>query len=152
MNWIANTRYLTKFGVALLLFTGLLSAGEKNLLHCFYFTPLDGATPADWQAFYKATDELPAKVPGLTHVWVGKLLHPSYAIAGDSDAMAKLHAGGKDVPGKLNLQYREYGVCMEMENAAVLKTYADSAAHKDWLAIYEKVRKPGTSTFDLPGQ
>ena len=137
---------------ALLLSAGLLSAGEKDFMHCFYFTPLAGATNADWQAFYKATDQLPGKVPGITRVWYGKLLRPSFVLSADSDAMKKLRTGDKDVPGKLNTRQRQYGVCMEMTNSGTLKTYAESAAHKSWLETYEKVREEGTSTFDLVGQ
>jgi len=28
-------------------------AGEKGLMHCFYFTPVASATQADWQGFFK---------------------------------------------------------------------------------------------------
>ncbi len=145
-------RILGLCGLMLLLCAGSVLGGEKKLMHCFYFTPMEHATPADWQAFYKATDELPSKIPGLTHVWAGKLMRPGYIITGDPDAMAKLRAGNKDVPGKLNVNYRDYGVCMEMENADVLKAYSASPAHKNWQALYEKVRQPGTSSFDISGQ
>jgi len=44
-------------------------AGEKKLMHCFAFTAVEGATQADWDAFYKATDEIPKKIKGVSHVW-----------------------------------------------------------------------------------
>lgn len=53
--------------------SGIASAGEKALLHCFFFTPIAAATDADWEAYYLATDELPSKIEGLNKVWVGNL-------------------------------------------------------------------------------
>lgn len=143
---------VTLSAVALLLFSSLLSAGEKKLMHCFYFTPLEGATDADWQAFYTATDELPGKVPGLTHIWYGKLPRAVAVFYPDTEAVNKLRAGDKDVPGKVNIRVRRYGVCMEMNGLETLKTYAASPAHKAWEEAYFKVRQEGTSTFDILGQ
>ena len=41
-----------------LLFSALAAhAGEKTVMHCFAWTPVKEATPADWEAFYKASDE-----------------------------------------------------------------------------------------------
>jgi hypothetical protein len=115
-----------------LLFTGAVHAGEKGLMHCFAFTPLLGATDADWDAFYKATDELPDKVDGLQKVWVGKL----------------------NTPRKLdpNMDAREYGVCMLLDGPDALKTYDEHPAHAAWIEVYSKVRVPGTTTFDIVGQ
>lgn len=116
--------------VAGLLFAGAAPAGEKKLMHCFAFTAVEGATAADWNAFYKATDELPKKIKGLTRVWYGKLQSP-------------LRTGGAT---------RQYGVCMEMENAEVRKKYGDDPAHAAWDEAYSKVRVEGTTTFDILGQ
>ena len=74
-NWITVSRVLICLA-ALALATGSLSAAEKKLMHCFTFTPVEEATAADWDAFYKATDELPGKIPGLSRVWHGKLVRP----------------------------------------------------------------------------
>jgi hypothetical protein len=115
-----------------LLFAGVLSAGEKGLMHCFAFTPVATATEADWNAFYKATDELPSKIKGLQKVWVGKLRAP-----------VKLSA---------TAGAREYGVCMLLDDVAALKAYDDHPAHDAWVEVYSKVRQPGTSTFDIIGQ
>jgi hypothetical protein len=52
---------------------------------------------------FKATDELPGKIPR-KRVWYGKLT--------------------------TRLNNRQWGVCMEMNNAATLKSYADSPAHE----------------------
>jgi Stress responsive A/B Barrel Domain len=116
----------------LLLFSSAVHAGEKGLMHCFAFTPLPGATDADWDAFYKATDELPGKIEGLQKVWAGKLRTPQ-----------KLNA---------NMDAREYGVCMLMDGPDALKVYDDHPAHAAWVEVYSKVRVPGTTTFDVIGQ
>ncbi len=105
-------------------------AGEKKLMHCFAFTAVEGATQADWDAFYKATDDLPKNMKGISHVWYGKLARP-------------LSVGGAT---------RQYGVCMEMDNADVRKNYGTDPAHKVWDAAYSKVRVAGTTTFDILGQ
>lgn len=120
------SRLILGFAGALLL-AGSAMAGEKGLMHCFYFTPLQGATQADWQAFFKVTDELPGKIPGVKRVWYGKL---DYALPNN----------------------RQWGVCMEMNNAATLKSYADSPAHANWEKAYFKVRVEGTTTADFAGQ
>ena len=48
----------------LVLSGGAVWAGEKKLMHCFAFSPIESATDADWQAFFKATDAIPSKIPG----------------------------------------------------------------------------------------
>ena len=116
--------------LCLFVFTGVLSAGEKKLMHCFAFTVIEEATNADWQAFYKATDELPGNIPGLSKVWYGKLRRP-------------LRVGETT---------RQFGVCMEMDDADALNAYADHPAHKEWVEVYTKVRQPGTTTIDILGQ
>ena len=116
-----------------LAFSGLASAGEKALMHCFFFTPIAEASEADWDAFYRATEELPSKIEGLDRVWVGKL--------------RKRPAVSQQV--KLG---REYGACMELDDEAVLERYAVHPAHDAWVKIYEKVRVAGTTTFDILGQ
>lgn len=105
-------------------------AGEKKLMHCFAFTVIDTATPADWDAFYKATDEIPKKIKGVSHVWYGKLASPLS------------HNGAK----------RTFGVCMEMDNAAARKAYGDDPYHKTWTDAYDKVHVDGTTTYDILGQ
>jgi hypothetical protein len=116
----------------LLLFTAGVQAGEKGLMHCFAFAPLPSAAEADWEAFFKATDELPGKIEGLQKVWAGKLRTPE-----------KMNP---------NTSAREYGVCMLMDGPDVLKAYEDHPAHTAWVEIYSKVREPGSTTFDIIGQ
>jgi|SRR6266576_953039 antibiotic biosynthesis monooxygenase (ABM) superfamily enzyme len=126
MRKLTHVTRLAFFAAGLFLFTGMAAAGEKKLMHCFAFTPVESATPAQWKAFYDATDQLPKKVPGISHVWYGKL--------------------------RRNLDTRKYGVCMEMANEDTLKVYTDHPFHKQWVDVYSKVREEGTTTFDILGQ
>ncbi|MDA1312267.1 MAG: Dabb family protein [Acidobacteria bacterium] len=112
-----------------------LKAGEKKLMHCFYFTEIAEATDADWEAFKKATAELPDKIPGLNKVWLGKLRRPFNAFNSSGD---------KSV--------RQSGVCMELDDQDALGVYSDHPAHAEWLALYEKVRVRGTTTIDILGE
>lgn len=116
----------------LLLFSSAVRAGEKGLMHCFAFAPLPGATEADWEAFFKATDELPGKIEGLQKVWAGKLMAPR-KLSPDASA-------------------REYGVCMLLDDRDALNVYAEHPAHAAWVEVYVKVREEGSTTFDIIGQ
>ncbi len=142
----------TRWLAFLWLWSGLAWAGEKKLMHCFVFTPVETASEADWQAFFKATDELPKKIPGLHRVWYGKLLKPLAIFTTDAETRKKLASGEKQPTGPVQRLVREWGVCMEMENEAALMVYADHPAHKEWEKVYFKVRQPGTTTFDIVGQ
>ena len=113
----------------MLLASTALAGGEK-LMHCFAFTAVKEATQADWDAFYKATDEIPKKIKGVSQVWYGKLQRP-------------LNEGG---------EVRQYGVCREMDNAEARRNYGNDPYHKIWTDAYSKVRVEGTTTFDILGQ
>jgi hypothetical protein len=116
--------------LAALLLANAAPAGEKKLMHCFAFTPLKSATQADWAAFYKATDDLPKKIKGVSRVWYGKLARPF-----EAEGMS-----------------RSYGVCMEMTDQAARVGYGADPAHAEWTKIYSKVRDEPTTTFDILGQ
>lgn len=135
----------------LVLFTAASSAAEKKLMHCFYFTPIESASQADWDAFHKATEALPGKIPGLTRIWHGKLMRPATQFNTDAETRKKLQAGEQKAAGPVTARVRTHGVCMEMDNEAALKTYAGHPAHGEWDSLYQKVRQPGTMTFDLVG-
>lgn len=106
---------------------------DGGLMHCFAFSPIADASEADWKAFYKATKELPGKVDGLNSAWAGKLRRPMRQYGSD---------GGEPT-------LREYGVCMEMRDQAALASYAEHAAHTEWVKVYSKVRIAGTLTYDI---
>lgn len=131
-----------------------LAAAETGVMHCFAFTPLEGATQADWDAFYKATNALPQKIKGLKQVWVGKLARPlnvpSLNIQ-DPEARKKMMADGKGT-ADFTMNRREYGACMWFADEAAFKAYGGDPAHKEWEAVYSKVRRPGTTTYQILAQ
>ncbi len=103
---------------------------QKTLMHVFAYTPVDGATQADFAAFNKATADMVGAIPGFRKVWVGKLRRPLEQ--GDSE--------------------REYGVAMEFDDEAALDVYANHQAHTDWIKVYDRVRVPHTTTIDILGE
>ena len=103
---------------------------QKTLMHVFAYTPVAGATQADFDAFRKATADMVGKIPGLRKAWVGKLRRP--LTVGDS--------------------MREYGVAMEFDDEAALDVYATHPAHTEWVKVYDRVRVPGTTTVDILGE
>ncbi|MEJ5367749.1 MAG: hypothetical protein WHT08_05470 [Bryobacteraceae bacterium] len=139
--------------VVLLAVSSTLAFGQqRTLMHCFTFTEIPEATAADWEAFKKATDELPSKIAGLKRVWHGKLARPLGLLqtAGplDADNQKKLREG-ETVPAQVKMVRRQYGVCMEFDGPDALKAYAKDPAHDAWMKLYEKVRVAGTTTFDI---
>ena len=113
---------------------------------------IDAATPAEWDAFTKATKALPGKIPGMTHVWLGKLSRPMGLVTPDAAAPAddvkKLRAG-ETVSVPVKMLRRQAGVCMEFSSAEALASYAKLPAHDEWMKTYEKVRVAGTTTIDI---
>ena len=139
---------------AVLLICGAARAGDKTVMHCFAWTPVPEATPADWEAFYKASDALPKKIKGIVRVWYGKLVTPlSQAQLGqvDRDTFRK-YQNGESVTVPITRVQRGYGMCMEMRNAEVLKAYDADPYHKVWTDAYAKVRVEGTTTFNIAGR
>jgi hypothetical protein len=135
--------------VAILMLATGLAAADKKLVHCFYFTAIDGATPADWDAFARATAALPGKIPGLLSAWQGKLVRPLTIYNVDAEARKKLAAGEEKAPATVTRAVRQNGACMVFANEAALKAYAAHPAHKEWEAVYAKVRVAGTTTLDF---
>ena len=130
------TRWIALAAGGALLFLGgcmagrLTAASEKTLMHVFAYTPLEGSTPQDYEAFKKATAEMVGQIPGLKRIWVGKLREP--------------------LP--IETRIHTYGVAMEFDNVQALDTYAKDPAHDQWVKLYEKVRKQGTTTLDILGE
>ena len=111
--------------------TGRLTASsEKTLMHVFAFTPVEGSSMQDFEAFKKATADMVGQIPGLKRVWVGKLREPL-------PVETRIHT---------------FGVAMEFDNVQALDTYAKHPAHAEWSKIYEPIRKPGTLTLDILGE
>lgn len=129
-----------------------LHAADQPVMHCFSYTVIESATPAEWDAFTKATKELPGKIPGLTHVWLGKLARPMGLLTTDAAAppeeVKKLRAG-ETVSLPVKMLRRQAAACMEFDSAAALAAYAKHPAHDTWMKTYEKVRVAGTTTIDI---
>jgi hypothetical protein len=143
---------MPKWILCLTLLTLPAFAGEKDVMHCFAFTAIDGAPDGDWQAFFQASDALPSKIPAIKRVWYGKLQNSLNVFSPDAAARKEYTGGAKSAKGEFTRLQRQWGMCMEMENEAALKGYVDNPAHKDWEKAYFKVRVPGTTTFNLLGQ
>lgn len=128
-------------------------AGEKGMMHCFAFTVIETATEAEWKAFEAATDQWPAKAPGVIEkVWHGKLRAPLNLFVTDAETRKKVMAGEEKVTGPVTRLQRKHGVCMLMKDEGSLKQYTTNAFHKEWMAVYEKVRVAGTTTYDIMAQ
>lgn len=129
-------------------------AGEKKVMHCFAWTSIREATPADWNAFFKASDMLPQKIKGISKVWYGKLLNPlgqTTVRKADPETMQRLNAG-QQASAEVVRTPRDWGMCMEMRDADALKAYDTDPYHKVWTEAYSKVRVEGTTTFNIIGQ
>ncbi len=148
------TKFLLSSIAAVTLLSSGLLAGEKHMMHCFAFTAKPEATPADWEAFYKATDEMPSKMPMVKMVWAGKLRNPLAQFTIDAEARKQFNATTTTATVPATRLVRQYGACLAMENdgAATLKAYTAHPYHKVWTAAYEKVRVSGTTTYDIIGQ
>ena len=126
-------------------------AGEKTMMHCFAFTPIETASQSDWDAFHKATDELPKKIHGLKRIWYGKLARPlaqNQLKFNDPEARKKMLADKKGST-EFTVVERKNGVCMEFDNQKAFEAYGSSEPHKTWVSVYEKVRVPGTTTYQI---
>ncbi|HNY41964.1 MAG TPA: hypothetical protein PKJ41_16295 [Bryobacteraceae bacterium] len=148
-------RHFVLCGMVCLLAAINLNAGEKGVMHCFTFSEVEAATPADWEAFAKATDELPSKIPGLLHLMHGKLARPlglmTTATPMDDETGKKFRAG-ETVQASVKSIRRQYGVCMHFKDEESYKAYGKLDAHAAWVKTYEKVRQYGTTTFQLLGK
>jgi hypothetical protein len=130
-----------------------LLAGEKNMMHCFAFTVIDTATQAEWDAFFKASDEMPKRMKGIVkRVWYGKLRVPLPIYRVNADARKKLQSGEKAVTTEIGYTPRQFGMCMELVGLTSLEKYDKHPYHKEWVDVYSKVRVAGTTTYDILGQ
>jgi hypothetical protein len=142
------TRY---FCCTLILSAIAAHAADNKVMHCFAWTPVKEATPADWSAFYKASDALPQKIKGLTKVWYGKLAAPLSQVSivkADPETRKKLGAG-ETAAVEVARVPRDYGMCMEFASPEAFKAYDKDPYHTVWTEAYAKVRVEGTTTFNI---
>jgi len=149
-----NLTRLAACAATLLLITGAASAADKTLMHCFAWTSIKEATPAEWQAFFKASDDLPNKIKVVKKIWYGKLANPlsqTTVTNIDPEARKKAMTGDK-VNAEVQRTPRDWGMCMELTSPDALKTYDADPYHKTWTDAYSKIRVDGTTTFNIIGQ
>src|SRR5438046_2482597 len=148
---------LATIAAGIVLSAGTMLAGEKAVMHCFAFSVVDNATPEQWSAFRKATDELPRKINGLKRGWHGPLAAPlniNQVQIAEEEARKSFASSGKaaDVKASVTRMQRKHGVCMEFNDMSAFKSYGSDPNHASWVAAYEKVRIAGTTTFQLLGE
>jgi len=146
-----NMNRLATCLAGLVLSTAASFAAEKTLMHCFAYTPIETASQAEWDAFHKATDALPKKIPGLKRVWYGKLARPlaqNQLKFADPEARKKMTADKKGT-AEFTIVERKNGVCMEFTDQAAFDAYGKADAHKTWSDVYSKVRVAGTTTYQI---
>ena len=102
---------------------------QKTVIHAASWTALDTLTPEQFDNFKKETAAMVGKVPGLRRVWVGKLREP---VTFD---------GNK----------RNYGIVLEFDDVKSKTAYSDKHP-MPWYNDFNKVRKPGSSNFDVIGE
>ena len=130
-------RRFTLFVAGTVLFLAGCMAGQetatsqKTLMHVFAYTPLESATPEDFEEFKTATVGMVGRISGLRAVWIGKLREP--------------------LPGA-GTRIHTHGVAMEFENTQALEVYANHPVHQQWIEVYDKVRLQGTTTLDILGE
>lgn len=130
----------------------LAPAADKGMMHCFAFTVIPTASPAEWDAFYKATEEMPKKIKEVKQVWFGKLRRPLAQFRFEPDDAKKFTNEAPKQTGTATRLMRSQGVCMLLASEDALKVYEAHPYRKEWFALYEKVRVAGTTTYDILAQ
>jgi hypothetical protein len=67
----------------------------------------------------------------------------------EAETRKNLKPGTAKITGEFGRVVRQYGVCMEFKDAAAFTAYDPNPAHKEWVAVYGKVRQYGTTTVDI---
>ena len=105
------------------------AATQKTVIHAAAWTALDTMTPQQFDNFRKESAALVGQVRGLRRVWVGKLRAP-------------ITADGNQ---------RNYGLIVEFDDVKTKEGY--SANHPSpWYENFNKLRKPGSTNFDVVGE
>ena len=103
---------------------------QRTVVHAVAWTAKEDATPEGLEEFKQATESLVGSMPGLRRVWVGKLRQP--LIIGDLK--------------------RNYGLILEFDDLATREAYSSHPNRVPWAAVWEKVRLPGSTNFDVIGE
>ena len=100
------------------------------MIHCAAWTAREGLTQADFDIFKASLAKLPGMFPGLRRIWVGKL----------------------GAPVTFDGNTRDHAIALEFDNYAAKQAYSNSPRRDEWLKMFETVRKPSSSNFDLIGE
>ena len=92
-----------------------------------YFSA-DGA--ADLNQFKTSLSKLPGMFPGLKSAWVGKLSKPV----------------------TYNDETRTHGLALEFETLEDKLAYSSSSHRDEWMKMFNSVRSPGSTSFDIVGE
>ena len=103
---------------------------QKSMIHCAAWTAKDGLTQAQFDQFKASLSKLPDMFPGLQRVWVGKL--------------------GAEVT--YNNEKRDHAIALEFKDYKAKQDYSNSPRREEWLKMFETVRKPSSTNFDLIGE
>jgi antibiotic biosynthesis monooxygenase (ABM) superfamily enzyme len=103
---------------------------EKSMIHCAAWTAKDGLTQAEFDKFKASLSKLPDMFPGLERVWVGKL--------------------GEVVT--YNGEKRDHAIALQFKDYKAKQAYSQSPNRPTWLKMFETVRKPSSTNFDLIGE
>jgi len=103
---------------------------QKSMIHCAAWTAKDGLTQAQFNQFKAGLSKLPEMFPGLQRVWVGKL--------------------GAEVT--YNNEKRDHAIALEFKDYQAKQNYSSSPRREEWLKMFETVRKPSSTNFDLIGE
>ena len=102
---------------------------QRTVVHAAAWTALDTMTPQQFDDFKKLSASLVGQVPGLRRIWVGKLR----------------------APVTMEGQKRDYGVIIEFDDVKTKNAYSDTHP-EPWYSTFNKLRKPGSTNFDVVGE
>ena len=103
---------------------------QKTVIHAVAWTPIEGFTPQDLEELKQATAVLVQSVPGMKRAWVGKLRQP-------------LTVGNAT---------RSHGLILEFDDLKSREAYSTHPNRAAWAKVWEKVRTPGPTVFDVLGE
>ena len=103
---------------------------QKTVIHAVAWTPTEGFTPQSLEELKQATAVLVQSVPGMQRAWVGKLRQP-------------LTVGNAT---------RSYGLILEFDDLKSREAYSTHPNRAAWAKVWEKVRAPGATVFDVLGE
>ncbi len=103
---------------------------QETVMHAVAFTPTAQFDDQKMAEFKKATETLAHTVPGVRRAWVGKLRRP--LTVGDAT--------------------RTHGLIFEFDDLASREGYSSHPNRVPWAEVWEQVRMPGATVYDVLGE